>query len=406
MSSPAWEQSAPSPMIGPARLIRAAFEGADMAARAGAILARSEKSVLEAGTALDLATILLLMHRFDEALQLQRDVLRSDRHFELLSNRPETTTRILVIVTAGDLMANTPIDFLLDEASFRVEYLFVLPGEAVPYPLPAHDVCIVGVAYATAHEPLLEALASAASHWDRPVINQPRAVLKTSRHGLAEALAGANGIVIPTIARATKSDLISSNFELPAGLSYPVLIRPFDTHAGNALQKVDGPESLRDYCARTEAVAFYISQFCDYSGTDGLFRKLRIVLIDGAPYLCHLALRDHWMIHYLNAGMADDPAKREVEARAMAAFDDLFVPRHRDAFAEIHRRMGLDYLILDCAEDRNGCLLIFEADTGMVIHDMDPVDLFPYKRPHMQGIFAAFHRAIIVRANRGAQLAR
>lgn len=374
-----------------------------MAARASAILARSENGALEAGTALDLATILLLMHRFDEASQLQGEVLRSVRHFALLSNRPEATTRILVIVTAGDLMANTPVDFLLDDPIFRVEYLFVLPGEAVPHPLPAHDVCIVAVAYATANEPALEALASAARLWDRPVINQPRNVLKTSRHGVSDALRGANGVVIPPIARLTKSDLIAGGYGLPEGLNHPVLIRPIDTHAGNALQKVDRLEDLRDYCTGTDAAAFYVTQFCDYSGADGLFRKLRIVLVDGAPYLCHLALRDHWMIHYLNAGMADDPAKRNAEAAAMAAFDDDFVPRHREAFAEIHRRMGLDYLILDCAEDRDGRLLIFEADTGMIIHDMDPVDLFPYKQPQMRRIFAAFHRAVITRAKQEAQ---
>lgn len=386
-------------MIGPGRLIRAAFEGADMAARAGEILSRSENGVLEAGTALDLATILLLMHRFDEALQLQMEVLRSARHFQLMSNGPKATTRILVIVTAGDLMANTPVDFLLDDPSFRVEYLFVLPGDDIPHPLPEHDVCIVGVAYATANEPVLEALAAAAPRWDRPVINHPRDVLKTSRHGIEEALRGANGIVVPRIARLTKTAIASLDGGLPLGLDYPVLIRPIDTHAGNALQKVDGRESLGAYITETAAADFYITQFCDYSGPDGLFRKLRIVLIDGAPYLCHAALRDHWMIHYLNAGMADDPAKRDAEAAAMAAFDDQFAPRHREAFAEIHRRIGLDYLVLDCAEGRDGRLLIFEADTGMIIHDMDPVDLFPYKAPQMKRVYAAFHHAVRTRAS-------
>lgn len=387
-------------MIGPARLIRAAFAGADMAGRAGEILAQSENGALEAGTALDLSIILLLMHRFDEALQLQFEVLRSVRHFQLLSNRPEATTRILVIVTAGDLMANTPVDFLLDDPSFRVEYLFVLPGEAVPHPLPEHDVCVVGVAYSTANEPVLEALASAALRWDRPVINSARDVLKTSRHGIADTLRGANGIAVPRIARLTRSAIAALETELPAGLDYPVLIRPIDTHAGNALQKIEEHESLGAYLAQTEAADFYLTQFCDYSGPDGLHRKLRIVLIDGTPYLCHMAIRDHWMIHYLNAGMNDDPAKRDAEAAAMAAFDDVFVPRHREAFAEIHRRTGLEYLILDCAENRDGLLLIFEADTGMIIHDMDPAERFPYKPPQMRKVFAAFHHAIRKRAIR------
>ncbi|MCJ2018252.1 hypothetical protein MKK84_12550 [Methylobacterium sp. E-065] len=398
MSSPATYEADPSPMIGPARLIRAAFEGADMAARADAILTQAESGDLEAGTALDLSTILLLMHRFEPALQLQNEVLQSCRHFQLQANGYDAKTRVLVIVTAGDLMANTPVDFLLDHPSFRLEYLFVFPGEAVPATLPDHDVCIVGVAYSTANEPVLEALASAASHWDRPVVNHPRHVLKTSRHGLAEALDGAEGLLIPRVVRTTAAEIIAVAYQPPAHLSFPVLIRPIDTHAGNALQKIDRSEDLAAYLQNTEAATYYITQFYDYSGPDGLYRKLRIVLIDGVPFLCHMAIRDHWMIHYLNAGMSADAAKRSAEAAAMAEFDALFVPRHRTAFTEIHHRTGLDYLILDCAEGRDGRLLIFEGDTGMVIHDMDPVELYPYKRPQMHRVFAAFQRAVQTRA--------
>jgi hypothetical protein len=261
-------------------------------------------------------------------------------------------------------------------------------------------VCVVAVAYSSANEPVLEALASAAARWDRPVINPPRQVLKTSRHGLAAALDGAEGLLIPAVARMTKADIVSAGCRLPAGLRYPILARPIDTHAGNALQKIDRDEDLAAYIREIDAAAYYLSQFCDYSGPDGLFRKLRIVLIDGIPFLCHMAIRDHWMIHYLNAGMSDDAAKRNAEALAMAEFDDRFVPRHRTAFAEIHRRTGLDYLILDCAEAQDGRLLIFEADTGMVIHDMDPVDLYPYKRPQMHKVFAAFQNAVRTRAAR------
>ena len=395
---PATRDAAPSPLIGPARLIRAAFAGADMAARANAILSASEDGVLEAGTALDLSTILLLMHRHDAALQLQAEVLQRTRHFALRSNRPDATIRVLVLVTAGDLMANTPVDFLLEDPIFHVEYVFVVPGDPAPESLPEHDVCIVGVAYSTANEPVLDALSAAAAGWDRPVVNRPDNVLKTSRHGIADALRGAAGVVVPLIVRMTKSEIRSRATALPDGLRYPVLIRPIDTHAGNALQKLDRAEELDAYMQHADAAEFYITQFCDYSGPDGLYRKLRIVLIDGTPYLCHMALRDHWMIHYLNAGMSDDPAKRSAEAAAMAAFDDTFVPRHRTGFAEIHRRTGLDYLILDCAESRDGRLLIFEADTGMIVHDMDSVDLFPYKPPQMRKVFAAFHRAIATRA--------
>jgi glutathione synthase/RimK-type ligase-like ATP-grasp enzyme len=397
MRESAAREADPSPMIGPARLIRAAFEGSDMAGFASEILARSGGPVVEPGTALDLATILLLMHRSEDALRLQAEVLRSQRHFTLRSNALQASTRVLVLVTGGDLMANTPIDFLLNDVAFSTTFLFITRDDGLPRELPQHDVLITGIAYSSANEPILEALAAAAEHWTQPVINHPRNVIKTSRHGIAAALQGAKGIQTPEVVRTDAARLAAAGYRLPGGLSYPVLIRPLDTHAGNDLQKIDREADLKFYLDRASAETFYLTQFCDYRGSDGLYRKLRVVLIDGVPFLCHMALRDYWMIHYLNAGMGEDAQKREAEAAAMASFDEDFARRHRIAWEEIYRRIGLDYLILDCAESTDGRLLIFEADTGMVIHDMDPADLFPYKAPQMRRVFAAFQRAVRAR---------
>lgn len=387
----------PSPMIGQARLIRAAFEGSDLAACAKAIVAGANNGVVEAGAALDLSTILLLLQRSEEALKLQTDVLHGHRHFRLRSNAPGARTRVLVIVAAGDLMANTPVDFLLDDPGFSVEYLYILPGQEAPRRLPEHDVVVVGVAYSRANEPVLEALDEAAAHWTRPVFNLPRSVLRTSRHGIAEALAGAPGILVPRILRAGRSSLIAGGSRIPQGLDFPILVRPIDTHAGNDLQRIEHTPALGDYLAGAQAEELYLTQFCDYRGPDGLYRKYRIALIEGAPFLCHMAIRDHWMIHYLNAGMLDDSRKQAEEASAMAAFDTVFARRHRQAFAEIHRRLGLDYLVLDCAESRDGRLLIFEADTGMVVHDMDSAEIYPYKAPQMRKVFSAFQQALATR---------
>ena len=397
MQAPAHPEFWASPMIGQARLIRAAFEGSDMAALAQEIAARANDGVVEAGAALDIATILLLLHRPEEALKLQTDVLQGHRHFRLRSNPPMARTRVLVIVAAGDLMANTPVEFLLNDPGFSVEYLYILPGQAAPRRLPEHDVVVVGVAYSRANQPVLEALRDAAAHWSRPVFNHPRAVLQTSRHGIADALADAAGILVPRILITGRSSLTAAGGGLPQGFRFPILVRPIDTHAGNALQRIEDAGALGDHLAGSEAEDLYISEFCDYRDADGLYRKYRIALIDGAPYLCHMAIRDHWMIHYLNAGMLDDPRKQTEEASAMAAFDSTFAPRHRQAFAEIHRRLELDYLVLDCAESPDGRLLVFEADTGMVVHDMDPEDVYPYKAPQMRKVFAAFQQALAAR---------
>ncbi|HLZ30216.1 MAG TPA: RimK family alpha-L-glutamate ligase, partial [Chloroflexota bacterium] len=82
------------------------------------------------------------------------------------------------------------------------------------------------------------------------------------------------------------------------------------------------------------------------------------------------------------------------EAECMAHFDEQFAVRHAAALRAIDERMGLSYVALDCAETRAGELLIFEVDNAMVVHAMDPEDMFPYKKPAMRKIFVAFREML------------
>ena len=167
------------------------------------------------------------------------------------------------------------------------------------------------------------------------------------------------------------------------------------------LQKLESASAIDAYLGEQADAEFYIAPFVDYSSRDGQFRKCRVAIIDGRPFICHMAISRHWMIHYLNADMKNDPVKREEEARFMASFDDDFAVRHAAAFAAIAERTGLEYLPIDCAETRDGKLLVFEVGPGMIVHSMDPPDLFPYKRPQMEKVFKAFH-AMLYNAARAA----
>jgi hypothetical protein len=110
-----------------------------------------------------------------------------------------------------------------------------------------------------------------------------------------------------------------------------------------------------------------------------------------------MGVSQHWMIHYLNAGMRESSEKRTEEARFMAEFDRDFAQRHARAFEALAERVGLDYFGIDCGETPEGELLNFEADVAMIVHAMDPPDLFPYKRPQMRKVFDAF-QAMLARA--------
>jgi hypothetical protein len=118
-----------------------------------------------------------------------------------------------------------------------------------------------------------------------------------------------------------------------------------------------------------------------------------------------MAIADRWDIWYLNAGMSASASKRLEEQTFMRTFDMAFARRHATALAGIADRIGLDYFTIDCAETRNGSLLIFEADNTAIVHDMDPPDIFPYKAPQMRKVFDAFAAMLDRRARHGRERA-
>ena len=82
----------------------------------------------------------------------------------------------------------------------------------------------------------------------------------------------------------------------------------------------------------------------------------------------------------------------------MRDFDTNFGAVHRETLREIARRSGLDYLIIDCGETRDGQLLIFEVGNAMIVHSMDPEHIFPYKATQMKKLFGAFQAMLRNRA--------
>jgi hypothetical protein len=207
---------------------------------------------------------------------------------------------------------------------------------------------------------------------------------------------------MPPTLRALRSALMliaegqASLPELFAGCDFPIILRPLGSQAGHDLDKLETPQEISRYLARVKDDEFFISRFIDYSGKDGLFRKFRVALIAGVPSACHMAISSHWMVHYVNAGMYEDAEKRSEEAQFMTHFDD-FMQRHRGPLEAIYQRTGLDYVCIDCAETLDGQLFVFEVDHVMVVHDMDPVDLFPYKHVHVQKVQDAFRQMLFNR---------
>jgi glutathione synthase/RimK-type ligase-like ATP-grasp enzyme len=203
------------------------------------------------------------------------------------------------------------------------------------------------------------------------------------------------------VTRAQLSELAQSRIplaDIAKDVHFPMIVRPRGSHAGVGLAKVNDRNAIGRYLAGRREQEFFVSRFVDYSGNDGLYRKYRVVVVDGRAYACHMAIADRWDIWYLNAGMAFSESKRQEEADFMREFDDAFAARHNSALTAMIARVGLDYFTIDCAENDQGELLIFEADNTAVVHNMDPPEQFPYKAAQMRKIFAAFAAMLSRRA--------
>ena len=60
------------------------------------------------------------------------------------------------------------------------------------------------------------------------------------------------------------------------------------------------------------------------------------------------------------------------------------------ALRDTGKRVGVYKPVASGCETRDGKLLVFETGTNMVVHAMDPPDLFPYKQAQMEKVFGAF----------------
>jgi len=381
--------------LGLAPFLRLSVRDGDLRQVAQALLATATQDQDNAVLWMNLATAFLSIGERSLGVSMQEQGLLLQRQFHLPASLQPARFHVLMLVAPGDLAENTPLDCLIESGAVDLTLYYVTPEAPLPPELPSHDVLVVGLSDTEKNRPILKRLESLLAGWDRPVINLPQYIPNVERNTASELLQDVPGLLMPLthqVAREHLEEVARGALDLTAlqnDCRFPIILRPVGSHAGRDLVRVDDAAGIASYLAAVPDGEFYLSRFIDYSGTDGLFRKYRIVLIAGQPFACHMAVSSHWMIHYVNAGMYVDDQKRAEEAEFMADFSE-FARRHRTALDAVFQRCGLDYIGIDCAVSREGELLIFEVDHAMVVHAMDPEDLFPYKQVHMLKVRRAF----------------
>lgn len=380
---------------GLAPFLRLNLAGGDLRPIAQALLVQANDEQDNAPLWMNLATVFFAIGQRETGLAIQAQALLMRQTYLLPAVRQPARLRLLLLMVAGDIAANTPLDCLLEDCDIDLICHYATPEQPLPAELPAHDAVLVAIGEGVENLAVLKLLAARLRNWFRPVINAPEHIPNTERRTASDLLQGVPGLLMPPTREVSRDFLLglrdgaASLAEVFADCRLPIILRPVGSHAGRDLARIDDLAGLRRYLADVPDAGFYLSPFIDYSDANGVFRKFRIALIDGQPFACHMGISTNWMIHYLNAGMYEDAAKRAEEEVFMSAFA-AFAERHGEALKAIWQRSQLDYLCIDCAETADGALLVFEIGHAMVVHAMDPVDLFPYKQEHMGKVKRAF----------------
>jgi glutathione synthase/RimK-type ligase-like ATP-grasp enzyme len=287
---------------------------------------------------------------------------------------------LLQLVSSGG--GNIPTAPFLDDCIFLTSVIvadYLDPKAA----LPPHQLIFNAIGDADLCEPALDAATRLIARSTKPVINDPRAVMKTGRISNAARLAAVPGVVTPKtlpIARDILAGPDAAATIADHGFRFPLLLRSPGYHTGRNFILVESAAELSAAEAGLPGSELLAIEYLDARGKDGSARKYRVMMIDGKIYPLHLAISRNWKVHYFTSDMADQPDHRAEELAFLADMPAVLGDKAMVALAGIRDALGLDYAGIDFGLGPDGDLLLFEANATMVIAAPDPDQRWAYRR--------------------------
>jgi hypothetical protein len=302
---------------------------------------------------------------------------------------------VLLVVAASGGTAYT--DTFLDDRVFRTTTLVADAYDGAPLPLV--DVVFNAIADADRARAELLAAEEILAEVRAPVLNPPQRVLATARQANAERLGTLEGVVAPRIATVPLRALLADGAATArrAGFTFPLLVRAPGFHTGQYFGLVERPAGLAAALDGFPAGDVLLIEYLDVRDGDGAVRKYRTMAVDGTLYPAHVAVSNDWKVHYFSAGMAGDAAKRAEDERFLVDPAAAIGAPALAALGRINAAVRLDYMGVDFALDRNGRVVVFEANATMIVLPPAAGALWDYRRAPAQRIVDAVQKMLLRR---------
>lgn len=306
---------------------------------------------------------------------------------------------LLQLVSSGG--GNIPTASFLDDRRFLVTV--VVADHAHPdVELPPHHLVFNAIGDADLCRPALEAAVALTGRTPAPVINDPRAIIKTGRIDNARRLGRLEDVVAPRAVAVPRKTLEAADAAAAiacAGLRFPLLLRSPGFHTGRNFVLVEAIGDLAAAVADLPGDDLLAIEYLDARGDDGNARKYRVMFIDGVAYPLHLAISRQWKVHYFTADMAERADHRAEEAAFLADMTAALGERAVAALGRISDTLGLDYGGIDFGISRSGEVLLFEANATMVVIPPSDDERWAYRRAAVMRILDAVVAMMVKRAS-------
>jgi tetratricopeptide (TPR) repeat protein len=344
----------------------------------------------ETNTYVELGNILVRRQQTSAALAMFR---RAQQLQPLITWRAnQQTAKFSALFLDTPMGGSTPVNYLAGRAAYDRHFHCVIPDTPSNIDLlrSKADVVFNMICNVDDGEAMLVQALDLVERLGRPTINHPRLIMNTDRESIARRFADIPDCLVPRTLRMPGAVVAeaASNHEL-AGFHLPLLVRTAGGHGGDDFDKFDNWADIADFVAPRRDANYYVIEYIDYRSRDDLFRKYRVIFVDGEIMPYHLAIHKDWKVHHFRTDMADHVWMRQEEERFLENLGGVFNAVQQDALRAMAGATGLDYGGIDCGIDRDDRIVVFEANAAMLVHD-EKSEIFAYKNQYIARIKQAF----------------